>query len=139
MSGYKNSKLILNFKWENFGISDISVNHDDGWQISKVSADWYGDYYVVDGMIRREVSSIIDLWSSMIFETEREINILGSVCRKTTSNLHIITYKKNHFFLYKEEESMAKLLGWISYKLGTYFWVKTLEHSLGMSKWFVLT
>ena len=34
---------------------------------------------------------------------------------------------------------MAKLLGLIGDKLGTYFGVKTLEHILGMSKWFHLT
>lgn len=64
--------------------------------------------------------------SSMIFETQGEINILGRIHKKMTPNLNI-TFKKKYFFLSKEEKPMAKL---VSPRLGTHFWVKTLEHIL---------
>lgn len=49
--------------------------------------------------------------SSIAFETQGEINILGEVNRKISPNLNVTTSMKNHLSQEKEEKSMGNCLG----------------------------
>lgn len=111
--------IFVCFERKNFGLSGMSMNHDDSWQISKAFADWYRGYYAVGKMFRRE--SQFKCWPVHLPWPlrPRERNILDEVHRKTTPNFNIVTFKKNLLSVEKREiyDKIAK----VGYKLGIWF------------------
>ena len=116
--------IFVCFERKNFGLSGISMNHDDSWQISKVSADWYRGYYAVGKLFRRE--SQFKCWPVHLPWPlrPRERNILDKVHRKTTPNFNIVTFKKKLLSVEKREiyDKIAK----VGYKLGIFFFLALL-------------